>query len=80
MGLLDSILFAPIKGVYFIGKKVHDMAMEELLDEDKVREELRELYALIESGKVSEEEFELQEADLVERLEEILAYKESRKS
>lgn len=75
MGLLSSILLGPIKIPYFIAKKAHDMAMEELLDEDKVREELRELYMLLETEKISEEEFERQEQELVEQLEEIAAYK-----
>ena len=75
MGILGSILLAPIKGPYWIAKKVHEMAMEELLDEDKVREELKELYVLLEAGKISEEEFERQEEELVGRLEEIMSYK-----
>jgi len=75
MMILDSILLAPIKGVYLLGKKLHDMAIEELLDEDKVRADLKELYVLLESGKISEEEFELREEELVERLEEIELHK-----
>jgi len=71
MGLLVSILLAPVKLPYFIGKKVHEMAMEELLDEDGVREELRELYMLLETSKISEEEFEQREEELVERMEEM---------
>ena len=64
-----------LKLLYMLGKKLHEMAMEELLDEDKVRADLKELYVLLESGKISEEEFELREEDLVERLEEIELYK-----
>jgi hypothetical protein len=72
MGLLDSILLAPVKGPYWIAKKVHEMAMEELLDEDSAREELKELYTLLETGKIGEEEFEHREEELVERMEEVL--------
>jgi hypothetical protein len=61
--------------LYMLGKKLHEMAMEELLDEDKVRADLKELYVLLESGKISDEEFELKEEELVERLEEIELYK-----
>ena len=78
MGILTSILLAPVKGPYWIAKKVHDVAVEELLDEDKVREELRELYTSFEEGKISEEEFESREEELVERLEQIMSYKESK--
>jgi len=80
MGLLGSILLAPIKGPCWIAKKVHDMAMEEFLDEEKVREELKDLYVSLETGKISEEEFERREEELVERMEEIESYKEAGKA
>ena len=64
-----------LKLIYMLGKKLHEMAMEELLDEDKVRADLKELYVLLEAGKISDEEFELREEELVVRLEEIELYK-----
>lgn len=73
--LLDDILLAPLNGLIFIAEKIHAQAMEELLDEEGVRQELRTLYMLLETGKISEAEFEAREAALVERLEEIEAYK-----
>lgn len=73
--LLDDILFSPVKFLHFIAKSVHGEAMKELLDEDGVRKELRELYRLLESGKISEPEFEKREKNLVHRLEQIEAYK-----
>lgn len=78
MGLLDSILLAPVIGPYWIAKKVHEMAMEEFLDEDGAREKLKELYTSFEEGKITEEEFERQEEELVERVEQIMSYKESK--
>lgn len=66
-----------LKGVYLLGKKIHEVAMEELLDEDRVRDELKELYVLLEAGKISEKEFETREEELVGRLEEIELYKNS---
>ena len=77
--LLDNVLFGPIKIVHFVGKKLQEVAMTDFLDEDGTREELRELYMLIETGKIGEEEFERREEELVERLEEIQAYKEGSK-
>lgn len=74
--LLDDILLGPVKGVHFIAKKIHEQAMEELLDEEGVRQNLRELYMSLETGKIGEEEFEELEKSLVERLEQIEAYKE----
>ncbi len=76
--LLDDILFAPVKGLCSIAEKLHDMAMEELLNEEGVRQELREIYLLLEKGEISEEAFEKREGELIERMEEIEAYKEGR--
>ena len=74
--LLDNILLGPVKIVHFVGKKIHEVAMDELLDEAGVREKLRVLYRLLETGTISEEEFERREEELVDRLEVIQAYKE----
>ena len=71
--LLDDILLAPVKGVVFLARKVHDSAMEEVLDEKGTRQKLRELYMELETGRISEEEFEEREEELVGRLEEIEA-------
>ena len=80
MGLLTSILLAPVKGPYWIAKKVHERAIDELLDEDGTRAKLKELYTEFEKGKIGEEEFERREEELVDRIEEIMSYKESRKA
>ena len=73
--LLDDILLAPVKGLIFIAEQIHAQAMGELLDEEGVRQELRELYMLLETAKISEAEFEEREVALVERLEDVEAYK-----
>ena len=67
--ILDDLLFAPIKGLIFIGKKIRNMAREEHLGADGVRQELRELYMKIERGEISQEDFEKQEEILVDRME-----------
>lgn len=76
--LLDDVLLSPVKLVHFIAKAASEEAMKELLDEDGVRKKLRELYGLLESGKISETEFERQEKNLVDRLEQIEAYKRTK--
>ena len=73
--LVDDILLFPVKGPIWVGKKIKEMAAEEILDEQGTRQELRELYMLLETGLISEEEFEEREAQLVERLEEIEEYR-----
>jgi hypothetical protein len=77
--LLDDIFLSPVKFLHFIAKAVREEAMKDFLDERGARKELRELYRLLESGKISESEFESREKILIDRLEQIEAYK-SRKS
>ncbi len=70
MLLVDDILFSPIKGINWIFKKIHELAEEELSGEaDRIRESLTELYMQLETGEISEEEFEQQEAVLLDRLD-----------
>jgi hypothetical protein len=73
--LLDDLLLAPLKGVVWIAEQIQEQAEKELLDEAGVKRQLTELYMLLETGRISEEEFETQEEDLVDRLEAIEAYK-----
>jgi hypothetical protein len=76
--LLDDLLLAPIKGVVWLAEKIKEQAEGEFLNEEGVRRELRELYQLVETGKISEEEFTEREEQLVERLEAIEEYKKNR--
>ena len=76
--LLDDLLLAPLKGVVFIAEKIKEQAEGEFLNEEGVRQELRELYLLLETGKISEEKFTDREEQLVDRLEAIEEYKKNR--
>lgn len=69
--LIDSFLL-------FVAEKILEQAEKELMNEDEVRQELRELYEQLESGRITEEEFEKTEEELVKRLEEIEEYKKER--
>jgi hypothetical protein len=70
MLLIDDILFSPLKGIQWIFKEVHKLAEEELSGEsDRIRESLVELYMQLETEKITEEEFERQESDLLDRLD-----------
>ena len=75
---LDDLILAPVKGVVWIADKIQEQAERELMDEDGVKHRLTELYMRLETGQISEEEFEQQEAELVEQLETIEEYKSSR--
>ncbi|MBI2989094.1 MAG: gas vesicle protein GvpG [Deltaproteobacteria bacterium] len=61
--------------VLFIAENILEQAQRELMNEEEVRRDLRELYENLESGKITEVEFEKKEEGLVRRLEEIEEYK-----
>ncbi len=70
MFLVDDLLFAPFKGINWIFRKVHELAEEELSGEaDRIRESLTELYMQLETGQISEQEFDQQESILLDRLD-----------
>lgn len=69
--LIDSFLL-------FIAENILEQAERALMNEDEVRHDLRELYEQLESGRITEEEFEKREEELVKRLEEIEEYKKDK--
>jgi len=71
MLLIDDVLLSPFKGLLFVFKEIAKTAQEQLLDDEAVKQELRESYMLLETGRISEEEFERRERLLVGRLEAI---------
>ena len=75
MLLIDDILLSPAKGLFYICKQIHKAAEEEFLDEESVSAELSELYMMLETGKITEEEFNNRESELLNRLEQIEEYK-----
>lgn len=63
------------KGLFFIFKEIAKRVEEELMDDESVKHELAELYRMLETGSMTEEEFEKREGELIEKLEEIEEYK-----
>ena len=70
MFILDDIILAPVKGIYSLVKVIHDKMEEELYDPTKIQQELMQLQLQFEMDQISEEEYDEQEADLLERLSE----------
>ena len=77
MLLVDDILLFPIKGLLYLFKHVHNAAEEEFLDEEGISSQLSELYMMLETGKITEEEFDEKEKVLLDRLDEIEDYKKA---
>ena len=72
MLLVDDILFAPVRSILWIFREIRDLAQEELDGEAKsITEQLRTLYMQLETGRITEAEFETGEKLLLDRLDEI---------
>ena len=72
MLLVDDLLLAPVRGLLWVFEKIHDAAQEEIAGEaDAVTAELRELYMMLETGRITEAEFDDREKTLLDRLESI---------
>ena len=72
MFLVDDILLAPFKGLTAVCRQIQDAARQELDGQHKTAlAALAELHKELESGRIDEEEFDVQEARLLEQLESI---------
>jgi hypothetical protein len=58
----------PLHGIMAICNEVIRQAEDALYDESAIQAELKSLYARLEAGQVSEEEFDQREGELAERL------------
>jgi Gas vesicle protein G len=71
MGLFTGLLtlpLAPVRGVVWIAEQVADELERQLYDEDNIRRELLQLELEYEDGMIGEEEREMKEQELLERL------------
>jgi hypothetical protein len=66
--LLTAPITAPIAGFRFIVARVEEMAERELYDEERIREDLLLLQLRLDEGEISEEEYVVEEADVMARL------------
>jgi len=80
--VLSKILAVPVTGPAKMGMKlletIRDEADKELYpDESQIKGKLIELQTLLESGQISEREYDVQEEKLIERWREIQKGKEA---
>jgi hypothetical protein len=74
MFLVDDILLSPVKGVLWVFREIHDAAKQELAGEgEAITAALSELYMRLETGQITEEEFDAQEKALLDRLDRLQA-------
>jgi hypothetical protein len=80
MSILGTIVTAPlvgpIKGVLWIVKTLAEHAERELYDEDNIRKDLLRLEQQYELDKITLEEFESAESELLDRLNHARRMKE----
>jgi hypothetical protein len=74
MFLLDDLLLLPAKGMMAIFREIQKSAQQEVGNEgETVRAELCDLYLLLETRQITEEEFDVRERKLLDRLDTIAA-------
>jgi hypothetical protein len=74
MFLVDDILLSPVKGILWVFREIHDAAQQELAGESQtITAALSELYMKLETGQITEMEFDAQEQVLLDRLDRLQA-------
>jgi hypothetical protein len=71
MLIIDNILFAPLRDILFLGNKINEIIEQELSDEGAIKEQLMELQLKFELDEIDEKEYDMQEEELLNRLEQI---------
>ena len=72
MLLVDDILLAPMRGLFWVFKEIHRAAREEQAEEgDRIRAQLCNLYMALETGRISEQEFTAEEKKCLDRLDSL---------
>jgi hypothetical protein len=70
MVLVDDLLLFPMRSLLWVFREIHNAAQQERANEtESITAELSNLYMMLETGKISEEEFASEERTLLERLD-----------
>ncbi|MFE9461933.1 gas vesicle protein GvpG [Streptomyces californicus] len=80
MGLISNILtlpLAPVRGTVWVLDQVVQAAEQEYYDPEPVRARLAQLEQDLNNGLIDDEEFDRLEDELLDRLDEIEAYRNS---
>lgn len=72
MLLVDDLLMAPGSFLIWVMRKIHEAAQEELEnDTARITTELSELHRKLETGTITEAQFDADEKELLDRLDRI---------
>jgi len=80
MFLIDDVLLAPVSGVMYIFREIQAAAEKEAVkNAEGLRTQLAELYAMLESGRISSDQFDAKEKELLDQLDGISQMNEGEK-
>ncbi len=71
MLLVDDLLTSPVRSLFWIFREIHNAAYQEVGNKkENITAQLSELYMMLETGQITEEEFEAQEEKLLDLLDD----------
>lgn len=74
MFFIDDILFSPMTSLFWLFREIHNAVEQEFTnDAEQITAALSDLYMQLETGQITEAEFDEQEAVLLDRLSELEA-------
>jgi hypothetical protein len=72
MLILDDLLLFPFRRLLWIFREIHNTAQQGLVDQaESITTELSELYMMLETGRISESEFDSRDKELLDRLDSL---------
>ena len=71
MLLIDDLLLLPVTGFKFVLNTLRQVAEEQYTDSAPIKQRLLELQEQLDSGEISEGEYEIAEAEIFRELREI---------
>jgi len=70
MFIVDKILFPPVLATVWAARQVHHaMQQEQAAEPERITAELSELYMMLDTGRLSEADFNAREKELLDRLD-----------
>lgn len=74
MLIADDILLFPVRSILWIFRELYNTAQEEIVHESEtLTSRLSELYMALETGRITEDEFDRQEKVILDRLDALEA-------
>lgn len=72
MFVIDRILLSPVTGFFWLMKELHNAVEAEMEGErERLTSQLRTLYMQLETGRMTEAEFDEAETQILDRLDEL---------